>query len=372
MINIGSKFGRIQGDTWGKMTKIASLDGFRAIAVLLVVFSHAGYGDLIPGGLGVTIFFFLSGYLITTLLKKEYAGNGSISIKDFYLRRIYRLIPSLLITLLVAHILVHLGLLQGGSTIKGALAQIFYMSNYLDVFGITIRDVPAGTVVLWSLAVEEHFYIFYPVCFLLLSRRFKNKEPANLLIALSLFILAWRLFEYYALKVRTELIEFRTDSRFDSIMWGCIFGLLSSVPSKGERSPTWKESVFFLSGLIGLLFTLVYRNDQFRFTLRYTIQGICLIPIFKYSIEYSQISLFKWLNNWVLEWIGKNSYAIYLVHFIIIELIRKTFPSIKSSLLVVTIALFGSFLYAYCLEITIEPTFKRLRAKHRSQAVAAH
>src|SRR5215831_11877000 len=74
---------------------IASLDGLRALAVLIVVVSHAGYGDTIPGGLGVTIFFFLSGYLITTLLLDEWNEKGTINVKHFYGRRAFRLLPSL-------------------------------------------------------------------------------------------------------------------------------------------------------------------------------------------------------------------------------------------------------------------------------------
>jgi peptidoglycan/LPS O-acetylase OafA/YrhL len=354
------------------MFKISSLDGLRAVAVLLVVFSHAGYGDIVPGGLGVTIFFFLSGFLITTLLVKEYSSSGTISIKDFYLRRFFRLIPSLLLTLVVAHSLVAVGLLGGGSTVKGALAQIFYMSNYLDAFGITVRDIPAGTVVLWSLAVEEHFYLFYPLLFLILNRAMGRKKMSGVLIGLTAIILAWRLVEYCVMGVSPDRIEFRTDSRFDSILWGCIYGLLSTnVAAKVKSRPSGKELALLCLGCAGLLFSLVYRDDLFRHTFRYTLQGICLIPVFRCAVAYADVMPFKWLNGRALEWMGKNSYAVYLIHFVVIEAIRASVPTLKSSILTVVIALVLSSLYAYVIEVTIEPTFKRLRAKHRSKAVAA-
>jgi peptidoglycan/LPS O-acetylase OafA/YrhL len=80
---------------------IPSLDGIRAIAAFIVFLSHCGLEDLVPGGFGVTIFFFLSGFLITTLLREEYHKRGNISLKKFYLRRLYRIIPPLYIVLVV-------------------------------------------------------------------------------------------------------------------------------------------------------------------------------------------------------------------------------------------------------------------------------
>src|SRR5262249_32843144 len=93
---------------------IPSLDGLRAISISIVLVSHAGYGSVVPGGLGVTIFFFLSGYLITTLLMDERERFHRIDIGKFYLRRMFRLFPPLLLTLVIAYSLVLLGLLDGG------------------------------------------------------------------------------------------------------------------------------------------------------------------------------------------------------------------------------------------------------------------
>src|SRR5215813_15558710 len=82
---------------------IPSLDGLRAISISIVLVSHAGYGSVVPGGLGVTIFFFLSGYLITTLLVDERERSGRIDIGKFYLRRVFRLFPPLVVTLIIAY-----------------------------------------------------------------------------------------------------------------------------------------------------------------------------------------------------------------------------------------------------------------------------
>src|SRR5215468_3120666 len=141
---------------------IPSLNGLRAISISIVLVAHAGYGSVIPGGLGVTIFFFLSGYLITTLLMDERERSGRIHIGKFYLRRAFRLFPPLLVTLAIAYSLVILGLLDGGISWAGVLSQLLYFANYYSLFFDPGNTTAAGTGILWSLAVEEHFYMIYP------------------------------------------------------------------------------------------------------------------------------------------------------------------------------------------------------------------
>src|SRR6201986_2771681 len=141
---------------------IPSLDGLRAISISIVLVSHAGYGGVVPGGLGVTIFFFLSGYLITTLLLDEHQRTGRIHIGKFYLRRVFRLFPPLLVTLAIAYSLVILGLLDGGISWGGVLAQLLYFANYYALFFDPGNTTAAGTGILWSLAGEEHVYMLYP------------------------------------------------------------------------------------------------------------------------------------------------------------------------------------------------------------------
>src|SRR5262249_8904492 len=113
---------------------IPSLDGIRAVSVLIVVLAHSGLETLVPGGLGVTIFFFLSGYLITTLMLTENERTGKINIPKFYARRMFRLMPSLLITLAIAYCLTYVGSLPGGITVAGLTAQLLYFANYYGLF----------------------------------------------------------------------------------------------------------------------------------------------------------------------------------------------------------------------------------------------
>jgi peptidoglycan/LPS O-acetylase OafA/YrhL len=130
--------------------------------VLIVVVSHSGLGALVPGGLGVTIFFFLSGYLITALMLAENERTGKIYILNFYVRRIFRLMPPLFVTLGIAYGLTYVALLLGSITVRGLSAQLLHFANYHTIFFDLGNTVPEGTGILWSLAVEEHFYIILP------------------------------------------------------------------------------------------------------------------------------------------------------------------------------------------------------------------
>jgi peptidoglycan/LPS O-acetylase OafA/YrhL len=105
---------------------IPSLDGMRTIAFLMVFLSHAGAAHIVPGGFGVTVFFFLSGYLITTLLRREYEKNQFINFKHFYLRRIVRIWPSFYLVLFLATILTLIGVLEGEMELPGFLSQVLH------------------------------------------------------------------------------------------------------------------------------------------------------------------------------------------------------------------------------------------------------
>src|SRR5260370_13520959 len=128
---------------------IPSLNGIRAISVLLVVSAHSGVGAIIPGGLGVTVFFFLSGYLITTLMLAESERLGNIAILSFYARRVFRLAPPLLITLAIAYGLTYSGLLQGQITLARLMAQLLYFAHYFSIFfDPRWEENPSGTRIL--------------------------------------------------------------------------------------------------------------------------------------------------------------------------------------------------------------------------------
>ena len=149
---------------------LAGLDGLRALAVIAVVLYHAGV-DFVPAGfLGVEIFFVISGYLITSLLLSEHAATSAVSLRRFWMRRARRLLPA--VGLLVAAVLTYFAIFLPGEVamVRGdALAAVLYVSNWAFILGDTpyFEQVgrPSPLLHLWSLAIEEQFYVVWPLLF---------------------------------------------------------------------------------------------------------------------------------------------------------------------------------------------------------------
>src|SRR5262245_4069772 len=130
--------------------QIPSLDGLRAVSFLLVFVAHSGLEKVVPGGFGVTTFFFLSGFLITTLMRLEDRKTGTVSLKGFYLRRIFRILPPFYLTLILATSLALVGVVPGKVEGTSIAALMLHFGNYWFVYHGG-SGVPAGTAVYWSL-----------------------------------------------------------------------------------------------------------------------------------------------------------------------------------------------------------------------------
>ncbi len=196
--------------------KIPSLDGLRGVSFLIVFVAHAGLDKIIPGRVGVNIFFLLSGYLITTLMIREREKTGWISLKLFYLRRSLRIFPPMYS--IMAATLIYLAVVHHleGITFVGVCSQLFYYQNYFFHGG---KGLIPGLGVLWSLAVEEHFYLFFPLLMLLFVARFKMsyREIAICLLWMCGAILVWRTFVVLTFSNGLEWARAPTDCRAASI-----------------------------------------------------------------------------------------------------------------------------------------------------------
>jgi peptidoglycan/LPS O-acetylase OafA/YrhL len=348
---------------------IPSLDGIRAISVLIVVLGHSGLEALVPGGFGVTIFFFLSGYLISTLMLTEHQRTGAINVLNFYARRVFRLMPPLIVSLAIAYGLTYSGWLSGGITSKGLAAQLLYFANYYGLFFDPGNTIPDGTGILWSLAVEEHFYIFYPLLMtLLLGSALRLRRIGALLGIVCLVVLAWRFHLVQSPGFVPDRTYYASDTRIDSIAYGCILALVMNPMRQPQRPGAMSLAQWGLLATAAgaLLLTLLYRDPTFRETARYSIQGLALMPIFYFAVQFSDNPLFRHLNSpWVIT-LGTYSYTIYLIHYVIIRLIDKNLPAIATkSFILFSIALLISIAYAAAVERFVEPYFTQLRRKYR-------
>jgi peptidoglycan/LPS O-acetylase OafA/YrhL len=299
-------------------TYIPGLDGIRAIAFALVYLGHSGLERFIGrGGIGVTIFFFLSGYLITTLLRIEANGSGTISISQFYLRRTFRIFPPMYVTVALWMALATAGVFVGTVYWQSIVVALLYLANYVSF--LTPHGIPGGLGILWSLAVEEHFYLLFPWLFLLFLRQGWTREKlAAILAGLCALALAWRYVAILWLHSTTNY--YRTDTRFDSILFGCLLAMWLNPFVDG--APAWVPrhgGKLALVGLIGVMASMWIRGPIFADTLRYTIQGLALAPIFLFVLSFPKSWVVQGLEHSWIRLIGRRSYAMYLIHVCVIH-----------------------------------------------------
>ncbi|TAK84937.1 MAG: acyltransferase [Betaproteobacteria bacterium] len=306
---------------------IPSLDGIRALAVMIVFVGHAGLGYVVPGGFGVTVFFFLSGYLITTLLRREYERTGRISLRNFYLRRIYRIFPPLYLVLAILITLKLSGVIPYAMSGWAVAAQLAHLTNYyLLLFpGVEFAPVVPYTVPMWSLAVEEHFYLLFPLSLLFLLKKNTYPRAALALAAVCAVVLAWRIALLWLSQNPDHYTYHATDTRLDSLLFGCIMALWMNPamdePPEAIGARGW--AILCFAAVVVLLGTFLYRDPSFRAAVRYTVQGIALFPLFYCAVRYARSPFFSWLNLRPVRALGIISYTVYLSHFAAIQLAGK-------------------------------------------------
>ncbi|WP_345801553.1 acyltransferase [Microbacterium sp. AZCO] len=347
--------------TAGKF-EIPSLNGLRALAILLVVWGHAELPyRLIRESTGVTIFFFLSGYLITTLLRREYDRFERVSIRDFYLRRVFRIFPPLYIVLAVAVVLSLTQVIANAMTGWGIFASFGFWANYYIIYAG--RDgLPGGMNALWSLAVEEHFYLVFPLLYIALRRWVRTRwGQGAILIALCLAIMVWRTY-LFTQGASVDRIYLATDTRADAILWGSVLAIVAN-PAYGEvRTPRrpWLLTPVLLAG--ALVVYLVSRTDNsFGMTVGYTIQSIALAAVFIPLILAPRSVIGRILNLRAVAWVGIISYSIYLIHRPALIIAQEYLPIPQLQAAVVGIAV--TVLLSWAMLVFVERPFGRLRRR---------
>lgn len=313
---------------------LPALDGLRAVSILLVVFSHLGLENIVPGNLGVTIFFFISGFIITRMLLREAQGRCDISLPAFYTRRVFRLAPALFVYLALT--VCAFAWLGNPIPVRDVVAALLYFANYFHIFfGWGDQTVEQPLSIMWSLAVEEHFYIVFPFLVLLLRQRLRLL--LGVLVGVCVAAVAWRYVVVLSIgidQLNTIRTSEATDTRIDSIAYGCVIAVFLAV-SAGVASPQRAAFVrrlgswpmVFVGGAL-MLFSLLYRDPVFRETWRYSVQGLALIPIFAHLFARPPSGLLHAvLTQPVMVYFGKISYSLYLYHWFAVSVVREAFPT---------------------------------------------
>jgi peptidoglycan/LPS O-acetylase OafA/YrhL len=314
---------------------IPSLDGIRGFAVLLVVVTHTGY-TFASGALGVNVFFFLSGFLIASLMRREYRVTGTVSLRKFYARRILRIFPPMYIVLAAATLASTLGLLAPKVGITIILAQFLHLTNYVHVTGS--RVLP-GTEILWSLSVEEHYYLIFPVLFVFIQR-FTRRSQVTFIAGLCLLVLLWRVVVVLSDPATGPAWAYEaSDTRMDSILWGAALAMFANPYFEPEVAEKVDRAWLGILALAVLLASQVVREYWYSHTFRYTLQCMCFGPLFVIAIRRAHVFPVALLNLAPLRWIGTISYSLYLYHYLVIAILVQHSSLRGAALLAATLAI---------------------------------
>jgi peptidoglycan/LPS O-acetylase OafA/YrhL len=339
------------------------LDGMRALAVVAVMLYHANHTWLGGGFLGVEVFFVISGYLITLLLIGEHERNGRVNLGKFWMRRVRRLLPAVLT--MMGAVAVYMALFRReplGRTRGDFLGGLFYSSNWYQIFvgqGYTAAEAFVPFRHLWSLAVEEQFYLIWPLVMVGILRLGRHRLPR---VAVWLFgISAWislivgLLFAngdvattcapgamngYWMLFGRcinvNEALYLGTFSRAGGLMLGAAFAMVWR-PMALMRGPAREKSryldllaVLGLAALGVLMWKLTLSGDgrstgtrfnPWLFRGGFFLTGLATLMVIA-AVTHQRAIMGRLLGNRVFNWVGTRSYGMYLYHWPIYQIIR--------------------------------------------------
>lgn len=330
----------------GKHEYLPALDGLRGVSILLVLVAHAWLGHIVPGGLGVTIFFFISGFIITRLMLTEWDAKGQIDVGAFYIRRVCRLMPALLG--FIAICILVLETIGSPYSSWDVLATLFYFANYRSIAGaFTPGIIDSPFVITWSLSVEEHYYFVFPFLFALLAS--DTKRLLGTMLALMALILAWRCWLVWGVGLE-EMTDYRiykaTDTRFDSILYGaCVAVLYHRLP---QFTKWMHRPGAFLIGAALMLLSLLWRDPEIRETVRYSIQGVGIALMFG-TLVFGKNPLSGILGSPIMVYVGRISYSLYLFHWLAFVMVDHYMAAysvvIRFPALIITSFLLAHFSY---------------------------
>lgn len=325
-----------------QIRRIASLDGLRAIAIILVLIFHASESQGFPhwmtlpslyGGFGVRIFFVISGYLITTLLLREEQKTGTVSLKDFYVRRSYRIFPAAYVFIAAVALFGH-----HLATWKDFLVAILYVQNYASHAPIFWH--------LWSLSIEEQFYLIWPILFILFPRRRTGILIAGMVIS--------PIFRGLAYVLHNMSILQWFPSMEDALATGCLLAVLGP---KLDPVRKWIDRLILPIVVLTIALLAMPYPHGFQPLVLYTLLNVGITLSLDHFIRHP----YKLLNNPPIEWVGRLSYSLYLWQepFLFVRSLHGWWTKFPANIAM-------AFLFACASYYLVEQPFLKLRDRRRA------
>lgn len=337
----------VKKDRRARLRQVKGLDGLRGLAVLAVVIYHF-FGDILPGGyLGVDLFFVLSGFLITSLLVREYRVNNTISLKDFWIRRFRRILPAALVTLFIVTAIVTA---IGGDIAVGIreqfLGTLFFVNNWTQI--ATSQSYFAENEIqvfahYWSLAVEEQFYIIWPLVtlgiFVFTQRRLRRspRRVPMLVTALLAALSAAAMALLFTPGEDPTRVYYGTDTHAFGLLIGAFLSLAVTSTRNDPRVDSWPSAGRFEArvagtigalALVGYVIQLLFMGDDLAVTYQ---GGLLLTSVLGVLMIWGVIretGPLTWIfRTNVMRWLGQRSFSLYLWHWPVIMILRALFDA---------------------------------------------
>jgi peptidoglycan/LPS O-acetylase OafA/YrhL len=287
--------------------RILGLDGLRALSVIAVFFHHTG-GTLMKGGyIGVEVFFVLSGYLITSILCREKNKSGAIDFVGFYIRRARRLYPALI--LLLVAVVAYCAIYNKYNLTLETIPSLFYVMNWYRAFEWYDAVLTGHT---WSLAIEEQFYLLWPLLLSLLIWCSPRKLPL-FIFALILSIVAWRTYLFLG-NAHLSRIYNGFDTHADALLVGALLALVSTDVLR-RVGLLWVPALAFL-------LVVLFNQEMTDFSLSrhgFGIVAVASAMVIAKVVSDQSSMLVRVLSFKPLVWLGTVSYGFYLWHYPLIQ-----------------------------------------------------
>ena len=362
-----------------KSKYLPSIDSLRALAVLAVIIYHVDVNYLPGGFLGVDLFFVLSGYLISSLIIKEYKKTGSVNLYNFYIRRARRLLPAvyfmitvgLVVMVLFNEVLLHKSHLDAifGYIYSSNWWYIFHKLDYFDSFG-----AQSPFKHLWSLAIEEQFYMIFPLLFLLVNRKKKSKDGTfklnkNFLYVVLGLILVSLIAHILLFDINNiSRIYFGTDTRAFSLLVGVVGAILypmERLHTKVTPQQNLIYSVISLVSIATLITVMIYTSEYNTWLYR---GGFLLVAILGLIVIISSgkqhTVMARLLSFKPVVFIGKISYSLYLWHFPILVLTTPVAEIGNTNIYFVILRVILTFVVAIVSYVFVETPIRKLGFKN--------